>query len=191
MQRDSIIDLRSAKGIWDHLHKSYINQQSGVNIHYYYQWLYAKKWDSHSPITNHIGFYLDIWHCITDPGYKVNDHTVINAILLSLPNTIAWKVMKQNLLHRGNSLMIENMTAELVSMYDHASQEENASNRQLAFISKPSNTLSGSKADARSLKKKTKLKHEPKAEDTCYNCGEKGHWSLKCPSPRNQDRWET
>ena len=50
-----------------------------------------------------------------------------------------------------------------------------------SFISKGNGATSGSKTDKpdKSTKKKAKYKCVPKPDDTCHNCGEKGHWKRR------------
>ena len=81
-QNESIINCRSLMAIWEQLHINFVEQYSGVNIHYYYQELFLKKWDSHSSISDHLGSYYSIHRHFLEANYKVDDHTIINAIFL-------------------------------------------------------------------------------------------------------------
>lgn len=61
MQRETLAGIKSCKKIWEHLQKNYINQQGGINVHHYYQQMYAKHWDGHIPLTDQITFYMNIY----------------------------------------------------------------------------------------------------------------------------------
>ncbi|KAG6894650.1 hypothetical protein C0992_005247, partial [Termitomyces sp. T32_za158] len=69
-------------------------------------------------------------------------------------------------------------------VYERIVHEDSTSSKTLAFVSKDNNTFSGSKSDSKKSKSKSKKKREPKPDDICHNCGDKGHWSLKCPKPK-------
>jgi hypothetical protein len=101
-QHECIVEMTSSYVMWIHLHKNYVEQWSGFNVHYQYQQLYLKKWDGNSPISDHITFYLNIHHRSIEAGHCVDDTMVINALLLSLPCTATWEVVKQNLLYQGD-----------------------------------------------------------------------------------------
>ena len=59
-QRESIINCNNSMTVWEQLCSNFVDQYSGVNIHYYYQELFTKKWDGHSPISDHVAFYYGI-----------------------------------------------------------------------------------------------------------------------------------
>ena len=134
-------------------------------------------------------YFLNVWSCWVLPehliaGHKPNDYTIINAILLSLPHTPTWEVMKSNLLYHGPMLTHEAVSAELMSIYEQVTHEDSAVSKTLAFVSKGDNNLSGSKPNFKSTKGKMKKRWEPKPDNICHNCGKKGHWSLKCSNPK-------
>lgn len=185
-QRKSILNLKNSKAIWDHLHKCYVDQQRGVIVHCCYQQLYAKKWDGHTSMCDHICFYLNVRRRFIEADHKVDDYVIINAILLSLPISPTWEVIKQNLLYRGNALTLDNVSAELMSAFERITLEDNLTTESLAFPSEGDQFSSGSKPDTKSTKTKIKSKsnRESNPDGVCHNCGEKGHWSPKCPKPR-------
>ncbi|KAJ3563959.1 hypothetical protein NP233_g8606 [Leucocoprinus birnbaumii] len=195
-QRESIIDSNSSQDMWDRLHMSYFQQRSGINVHYLYQQLYSRKWNENSPISDHVSFYLSIRRQFIEASHRVDDVTVINALLLSLPHTPTWEVVKQNLLYKGPSLTIENVTTELASVYNRLMLEDTADSvnkkmKTLALVSTQSNSTSkkpgkgGSKQGGRKKnlsieERKERAKKYTKPDDVCKKCGRKGHWEIVC-----------
>jgi len=86
-QREHIQDATTSKNMWDRLWTIHITQQQGINVHYYYQELYTKKWDEHTTMSDHIGSFLQLHHRITESGQKLEDIHIVHAILLLLPRS--------------------------------------------------------------------------------------------------------
>ena len=104
--------------MWDHLQMIHVTQRQGINVHYYYQELYTKKWDEYTTMSDHIGSFLHL-HCrITESGQKLKDIHIIHTILLSLSCSGIWDVVKQNLLDKGSGLTLNAITAKLLSVSD-------------------------------------------------------------------------
>ncbi|KAJ3557795.1 hypothetical protein NP233_g11654 [Leucocoprinus birnbaumii] len=201
-QHESIIDSNSSQDMWDRLHMSYFQQRSGINVHYLYQQLYSRKWNENSPISDHVSFYLSIRRQFIEAGHRVDDVTVINALLLSLPHTPTWEVVKQNLLYKGPSLTIENVTTELASVYDRLMLEDtadgvNKKTKTLALVSTQSDSSrrpgkggskqSGGRKKLSVEERKARAKKYTKPEDICKKCGRKGHWSIVCHGEITKD----
>jgi len=74
-------------------------------------------------MSDHIGSFLQLRHRITDSGQKLEDIHIVHAILLSLPRSGIWDVVKQNLLDKGSGLTFNAVTAELLSVSDHIERE--------------------------------------------------------------------
>ena len=98
-------------------------QRQGINVHYYYQELYTKKWDEHTTMSDYIGSFLHLCRCITESCQKLEDIHIVHAILLSLPRSGIWNVVKQNLLDKGSGLTLNAVTAELLSVSDCIERE--------------------------------------------------------------------
>jgi len=109
--------------MWDRLQTIHVMQRQGINVHYYYQELYTKKWDEHTTMSDHIGSFLQLRHCITESGQKLEDIHIVYAILLSLPCSGIWDVVKQNFLDKGSGLILNAVTAELLSVSDRIERE--------------------------------------------------------------------
>lgn len=100
--------LMRNESMWDHLRTNFLGQHSGINVYYHYQQLYSKKWDGTSSISEHIGFYMNIRRRFIEAGHRVDDITIVNALLLSLPRTPT----------------LEAVTTELVMVHDRVVQED-------------------------------------------------------------------
>ena len=183
-QRESIVSSKTSKLMWDQLKKDYVELQSGPNIHFYYRQLHTKQWDGNSSLSDHIGFYLGLRRRFIEVGHVPDDITIINTILLSLPNTPTWEVVKSDLLRRGTKLSINEVSAELMSVYERNTHEDAIAAKPLALVSKDDHGFGGRKFTQKSTKKGIKPKRVPKPDDTCHNCGEKGHWSPQCAKPK-------
>jgi len=109
--------------MWDCLQTIHATQQQGINVHYYYQELYTKKWDKHTNMSDHIGSFLHLCRCITESGQKLEDIHTVHAILLSLSHSDIWNVVKQNLLDKGSGLTLNGVTAELLPVSDCIERE--------------------------------------------------------------------
>jgi len=58
-QREHVQDAISfSKDMWDRLYMIHVTQRQGINVHYYYQEFYTKKWDKHTTMSEHIGSFL-------------------------------------------------------------------------------------------------------------------------------------
>ncbi|KAJ3560539.1 hypothetical protein NP233_g10770 [Leucocoprinus birnbaumii] len=196
MQREPIIDSQQSQDMWDHLHMNYFQQRSGINVHYLYQQLYSQKWDGNLPISDYISFYLNICRQFIEAGHRADNVTIINALLLSLPHTSTWEVVKQNLLYKGVDLTIEKVSTKLVSVHDCIMLEDKANGvskkmKTLVLVSTQSNSTSkkpgkgGSKQGGRKKnlsieEKKERAKKYTKPDDVCKKCGRKGHWEIVC-----------
>jgi len=190
-QCEHIVNASSSKDLWDCLHSIHVTQRQGINVHYYYQELYIKKWDEQTMMSDHIGSFLYLRRRINDSGQTLDDIHVIHAILLSLLHSSLWDIVKQNLLDKGMALTLDIVTAELLSVHNRTEREhildemeKRQKSDQMALIAKSSLNSSARGSTPGTKKKFKKGKFKPwkqPTDTTCHNCGEKGHWSSDCP----------
>jgi len=122
-QREHIQDATTSKDIWDCLRTIHVTQRQEINVHYYYQELYTKKWNEHTTMSDHIGSFLQLRCRITESGQKLEDIHIVHAILLSHSRSGIWDVVKQNLLDKGSRLTLNAVIAELLSVSDCIKRE--------------------------------------------------------------------
>ncbi len=195
-QCEHIANASTSKEMWDLLRSIHVTQRQGITVHYLYQEIYSKKWDERTPMSDHIGYFLRVRQQIIEAREKLDETQVIHAILLSLPHTNVWDVVRQNLLDKGKNLTMEVVTAELVAVHERLlrdKQAEEVSEKvkadQLALLSRQSGSSSGSGGKGGKKSKKGKGKRKAKPEDECFNCHQKGHWKGDCPSaPKNEKK---
>lgn len=69
-------------------------------------------------MSNHIGSFLHLYHCIAESSQKLDKVYVVHVILLSLPCFGTWDVVKQDLLDKNSNLTLYIVTTELLMDYD-------------------------------------------------------------------------
>jgi len=147
-------------------------------------------------MSDHIGSFLNLKHCITEAGHKLEDILVVHVILHSLPCSNIWDVVKWNLLDKGKGLTLDILTAELISVHDYSEhdcladeKDKKAKSDQIALFTKPLSSLNDSRKrekKAKHLDKGKKPQTQP-AGTKCHVCGQEGHWAPKCTSKVNRD----
>jgi len=118
-QHEHIQIATTSKKMWDKLCQLHVTQRQDTNVHYYLQELYLKKWNEHTSMSDHIGSFLNLKCRITEAGHKLDDILVVHAILYSLPYSNIWDIVKWNLLDKGKALILDLLSAELISVHDH------------------------------------------------------------------------
>jgi len=174
--------------MWDRLYQLHVTQRQDTNIHYYFQELYLKKWDQHTSMSDHIGWFLNLKHCIIEAGHKLDDILVVHAILHSLPRTNIWDVVRHNLLDKGKGLTLDILSAELISVHDYskhdclANEKENMlKSEQTALFTKSSSSSTHSEKRPWRGKSNDKPSIHPFGTK-CHICGKEGHWAPECRS---------
>ena len=64
------------------------------NIHYWFEDLYTRKYVDGTPMADHVAVMLDLKHKITAAGETLPDTHVARALIISLPRTPAWDIIK-------------------------------------------------------------------------------------------------
>jgi len=63
---------------------------------------------------------LSLCHQIIKAGQKIDDTHIVHVILLSVPHTGIWDLIKQNHLDKRKGLTLDMVTAELIAIHDRA-----------------------------------------------------------------------
>ncbi|KAI0323257.1 hypothetical protein GY45DRAFT_1228405, partial [Cubamyces sp. BRFM 1775] len=99
-----------AKAMWDQWKKVYVTTNQKIDVHYHFEELYTTKYVEGSSMSEHIARILRLKQAIRDAGEDISDLNVARALVLSLPKTPAWDVVKIQLF----SLESKELTSELV-----------------------------------------------------------------------------
>lgn len=101
---------KTAKEMWEKWKTVYVTHQQRIDVHYYFEELYTTKYVDGTPMADHIARILRLKQAIRDCGEEVNDLHIARALVLSLPRTPSWDVIKIQLF----SLDSSELTSELV-----------------------------------------------------------------------------
>ncbi|KAJ2976491.1 hypothetical protein NUW54_g11556 [Trametes sanguinea] len=175
-----VVDCNTAKEIWDTWKKIYVTRQQRIDVHYHFEELYTLKYVDNTPMADHIARLLHLKQAIRDSGEEIKDLHIARALVLSLPKTPSWDVIKIQLF----SLEPEKLTSELVTSTLQAEANrrarENSSNEAALLAQKQQKKGRG--------KGKGKGSSKPKADDECRYCRAKGHWAKTCPRRQEDEK---
>src|ERR1700731_1563996 len=100
--------VTSAKAMWDELKKVHQTNLSKINVHYLFEDLYTRRYTDGASMDDHITSLLDLSHRISNSGEKINDIHLARAMVLSLPKTASWELIKIPLFE------LDTLTSELL-----------------------------------------------------------------------------
>ena len=179
-QSDHVANLSTSKEIQDTLYQINVKDQQSLNVYALVKEIWSMNQDGVIPIPNHIGRIIDICHWIVEGKGTIDDMMLVYAIFCSLPNdNVEWDVLKMSLIEKGSSLTLSQATMSLNGLYDCMTRNKGKT-EHLALVAK-SQGASNHGNTAGKKKKFKKKTFNPKPDDICRTCGQKGHWSPTCP----------
>jgi len=132
------------------------------------------NWDGVIPMPDHIGRIINICHQIIEEKSTMDNMMLVYAIFCSLSNNnIEWNVLKMSLIEKGSSLTLSQATMSLNSLYNRMTQNKRKT-EHLALVAKSQGALNHGNT-TRKKKKFKKKTFNPKPNDICRTCGQKGH----------------
>jgi hypothetical protein len=161
-------DCESAKEMWDTLKKVHVTNQARINVHYYFEDLYTRKYIDGTTMADHIAAMLDIKRQINDAGESLDDIHVARAMVLLLPKTQSWDIIKIQLFDvEPDKLTIDTVSTKLQSEANRHMREKGTNNTALYV----------QKKDTRKREKGSGK--GPYA--VCRDGGHSGHKAEECP----------
>ena len=100
---------QTVKEMWDAWKKMYVTNQQHINVHYYFEDLYTRKYDESTSMADHIAAMLDLGLKIKAAGEEIPNIHIARALVLSLPQTQTWELVKVQLFSK------EKLTLDIVS----------------------------------------------------------------------------
>jgi hypothetical protein len=173
LQLPYVKNCKLAKEMQDTLKKVHITNQSHINVHYFFEDLYTRKYVDGMPMADHIASMLDIKQQIINAGETLEDLHVARAMVLSLPKTQSWDVIKIQLFDvESAKLTSEAVSTKLQSKANSHAREKAGGNTALYTHHKGKSKGKGSNG---------KGKWQAKPTNKCWYCHHLGHWTRHCP----------
>lgn len=172
-------ECKTAKEMWDTWKKLHVDNQQKINVHYFFEELYMKKYVDGTPMADHIAKMLDIRNRITAAGEDLPDINIARALILSLPKTPTWELIKIQLFG------LDTLTSEIVSTKLQA--EANRRMREKSGTETALHTNSG-KRSKKGKGKPNESSKGPKPDDVYRYCKGTGHWANKCPRREEDEK---
>lgn len=168
----------SSKEMWDIWEDLYVTSQQKVSVHYHFEDLYTRKWDEKTPMADHIASIRDLHQKIIAAGEDFPDVHVARAIVLSLPRSSTWELVKHHCFSQ-TTLTLDFVTSELTATYLHLVKDSEAQKKE-EEVKLNTEKLALLSRSSESGGKKKKKKGRAKPDDECRYCHAKGHWANRC-----------
>ena len=179
-----VTNCETSKDMWDIWKQVHQTNQQLINVHYFFEELYTRKYVDGAPMADHIAAILDIRHRIVQASEVLDDLHIARAMILSLPKTPSWEMIKIQLFD------IKVLTSDIVST--KLQTEANRRVREKPSGSQTALQVSGKGRKGNGPKEKqnrakAKHGHGPQPDDVCWKCKETGHWGNQCPNAEQDD----
>ena len=131
-QLPHIQECKSSKELWEALKRVHVTNQARINVHYFYEELYTRKYVDGTSMADHIAAMLDIRQKIMDAGEKLEDLHVARAMVLSLPKTQTWDISKIQLFDiEPSKLTSETVSTKLQAEANRRARDKASGNTAL------------------------------------------------------------
>ena len=104
-----VSQCKTAKDMWNMWKKVHVDNQQKINIHYFFEEMYTCKYADNTPMADHVTKMLNIRNHITAAGKDLPDIHVAQTLILSLPKTTSWDLIKIQL------FALDPISSEIVS----------------------------------------------------------------------------
>jgi hypothetical protein len=102
--------------MWNTLKRIHIMNHVRINMHYCFEELYTQKYINGMPMADHIAAILDLKSQIQDAGEVLDDIHTARTMVLSLPKTQSWDIIKIQLFNiESAKLTINTVSTKLQS----------------------------------------------------------------------------
>ncbi len=130
---------------------------------------------------------LDLGLKIKAAGEAISDVHIARALVLSLPRTQSWELVKIQLFSK-DTLTPDIVSTELQAQSNRTAHEKKS--ETALFAGKKQKFKSGGNGAGESSKKKGRSDRGPKTGtgDECRYCHAKGHWANKCPKREEDEK---
>jgi hypothetical protein len=168
-QLPHVRNSKSAKDMWDGLKKVHVTNQQSINVHYHFASLFTQKYTNGASITGYIASVLDLRYHITAAGEDLPDKYLARALVLSLPISQSWELIKIQIFGLKKDAFIVKNVVSILQLKANQHLQEKSSGKTALYVQKQKMQQNGGKFKG------------TKPNNICCKCGKKGHWALKCP----------